>query len=70
MPRTGERTVPSARLAKGWCEFLPFLGRLQHAGYDGPLVVHGIEEVEVPTAVGYLRSTLETLSTESFHALH
>ena len=44
---------------QGVVEFLPFLGRLQHAGYDGPLVVHGIEEGEVPTAVRYLRSTLE-----------
>ena len=55
---------------QGVVEFLPFLGRLQHAGYDGPLVVHGIEEGEVPAAVSYLRSTLETLSTESSHALH
>jgi sugar phosphate isomerase/epimerase len=55
---------------QGVVEFLPFLGRLQHAGYDGLLVVHGIEEGEVPTAVSYLRSTLETLSTESSHALY
>jgi hypothetical protein len=32
-------------------------------------VVHGIEEAEVSTAVSYLRSTLETLSRESSHAL-
>ena len=70
MPRTGGRTVPCARLAKGLWNSCPFLGRLQHAGYDGPLVIHGIEEGEVPTAVSYLRSTLETLSTESSHALY
>lgn len=55
---------------QGVVEFLPFFGRLQRAGYDGPLVVHGLEEGEVPTAVSYLRSTLETLSTESSHALY
>ena len=55
---------------QGVVEFLPFLGRLQHAGYNGPLVVHGIEEAEVPVAVSYLRSTLETLSRESSHAVH
>jgi sugar phosphate isomerase/epimerase len=54
---------------QGVVEFVPFLGRLQRAGYDGPLVVHGIEEAEVSTAVSYLRSTLETLSRESSHAL-
>ena len=55
---------------QGVVEFLSFLGRLQHAGYGGPLVVHGIEEGEVPTAISYLRSTLETLSRESSHALY
>jgi sugar phosphate isomerase/epimerase len=55
---------------QGVVEFVPFLGRLRRAGYDGPLVVHGIEEAAVPTAVSYLRSTLETLSRESSHALY
>ena len=55
---------------QGVVEFLPFLDRLQRAGYNGPLVVHGIEEAEVPVAVSYLRSTLETLSRESSHAVH
>jgi sugar phosphate isomerase/epimerase len=49
----------------GIVEFLPFLGRLKHAGYNGPLVVHGIHESELPQAVRYLRSTLETLTKES-----
>ena len=53
---------------QGIVEFLPFLGRLKRAGYDGPLVVHGIGEGEVPAAVSYLRSTLQTLSTESSDA--
>ena len=47
---------------QGIVEFLPFLGRLRRAGYNGPLVVHGVNEVEVPVAVDHLRSTLETLS--------
>ena len=55
---------------QGIVEFVPFLGRLQLAGYNGPLVVHGIEEADVPAAVSYLRSTLETLSSESSHALY
>jgi sugar phosphate isomerase/epimerase len=53
---------------EGIIEFLPFLGRLQRAGYNGPLVVHGISENEVPTAVHHLRSTLERLSREPSHA--
>jgi sugar phosphate isomerase/epimerase len=52
----------------GVVEFLPFLGRLRRAGYEGPLVVHGIREDEVPTAVTYLRSTLETLSRDPSYA--
>ena len=55
---------------QGIVEFVPFLGRLQRVGYAGPLVVHGIEEAEVPAAVSYLRSTLETLSREPSHALY
>jgi sugar phosphate isomerase/epimerase len=55
---------------EGVVEFLPFLGRLQRAGYNGPLVVHGISENEVPTAVHHLRSALETLSRESADAQH
>jgi len=65
--RTDGSVCPAGQ---GIVEFVPFLGRLQRAGYDGPLVVHGIEEAEVPTAVSYLRSTLETLSRESSHALY
>ena len=69
MPRTGgDGSVCPA--GQGIVEFVPFLGRLQRAGYDGPLVVHGIEEAEVPAAVSYLRSTLETLSRRSSHALY
>ena len=55
---------------QGIVEFGPFLGRLRRAGYDGPLVVHGIKEGEAPAAVTYLRSTLETLSRESSDALN
>jgi sugar phosphate isomerase/epimerase len=55
---------------EGIVEFLPFLGRLQRAGYNGPLVVHGISENEVPTAVHHLRSTLGSLSRESSDAEH
>jgi sugar phosphate isomerase/epimerase len=50
---------------QGIVEFLPFLARLQRSGYNGPLVVHGIKEREVPAAVNYLRSALEALSKES-----
>jgi sugar phosphate isomerase/epimerase len=53
---------------EGIVEFLPFLDRLQRAGYNGPLVVHGISENEVPTAVHHLRSTLRSLSRESSDA--
>jgi sugar phosphate isomerase/epimerase len=53
---------------EGIVEFLPFLGRLQRAGYNGPLVVHGISESEVPAAVHHLRATLKRLSREPFDA--
>jgi sugar phosphate isomerase/epimerase len=49
---------------EGIVEFSPFLGRLQRAGYNGPLVVHGISEAEAPMVVDHLRSTLERLSQE------
>jgi sugar phosphate isomerase/epimerase len=55
---------------EGIVEFLPFLGRLQRAGYNGPLVVHGISENEVPTAVHHLRSTLRSLFRGSSDAEH
>jgi sugar phosphate isomerase/epimerase len=55
---------------QGLVEFLPFLSRLRRAGYNGPLVVHGIEEAEVPAAVSYLRSILDILARESPHALY
>jgi sugar phosphate isomerase/epimerase len=53
---------------EGIVEFRSFLGGLQRAGYNGPLVVHGISENEAPTAVHHLRSTLEALSRESADA--
>jgi sugar phosphate isomerase/epimerase len=55
---------------EGIVEFPAFLGRLQRAGYHGPLVVHGISEDDVPRAVDHLRSTLETLSREFSSAEH
>jgi sugar phosphate isomerase/epimerase len=55
---------------EGVVEFLPFLQRLQGAGYRGPLVVHGIPEGEVPAAVHHLRAILERLSREPFDAGH
>ncbi|HEY5812637.1 MAG TPA: sugar phosphate isomerase/epimerase [Terrimicrobiaceae bacterium] len=55
---------------QGVVEFAPFLGHLRHAGYDGPLVVHGIDEAEVPIAVTYLRSTLETLFRKPPNAIY
>lgn len=55
---------------QGIVEFLPFLRRLQDAGYNGPLIIHGIKEEEVPPAVAHLRATLQTLSGDSSPALH
>jgi sugar phosphate isomerase/epimerase len=66
--RRADRSVCAA--GEGVVEFLPFLGHLQRAGYDGPLVVHGIAESELPIAVNYLSATLETLSREPSHASH
>jgi sugar phosphate isomerase/epimerase len=42
----------------GVVQFRPFLERVQAAGYDGPIVIHGVGEHEVPLAVRNLRSIL------------
>lgn len=55
---------------QGLVEFPPFLGHLRRRGYAGPLVIHGVDEGEVPSAVGYLRAALPTSDPEeSCHAL-
>jgi pimeloyl-ACP methyl ester carboxylesterase len=50
------------RAGEGILQFLPFPGQQQRAGCRGPIVVRGISEVEVPTAVDHLRFPLEKFS--------
>jgi hypothetical protein len=35
-----------------------YLGLLKSSGYDGPLVLHGLSEADVPGSVGFLRAKL------------
>ncbi len=53
----------------GVVPFLPFLQALQRAGYGGPLIIHGIDEPELPAAVTHLQETLAALATGPAHAL-
>ena len=43
----------------GKLDFGHYLGELARAGYDGPLLMHGLEEHQVPDSVRFLRGHLE-----------
>lgn len=59
--RRADGTVCPA--GQGVIEFSAFLGHLQRLGYAGPLVIHGVDENEVPAAVGHLRAVLHALTS-------
>jgi len=40
-----------------------YLSLLHAAGYDGPLMLHSLDEEQVPTSVAFLREGLAQLGT-------
>jgi sugar phosphate isomerase/epimerase len=44
---------------KGVIDFAEFTERLRRAGFDGPLVTHGLTAAEAPAVAAYLRPVLE-----------
>jgi sugar phosphate isomerase/epimerase len=47
-----------AAVGEGDLDFDLYLGLLQEAGFDGPLVLHGLSEEEVPASAAFLRQRL------------
>lgn len=47
-----------ATAGKGVIDFPHFAGRLRAAGFDGPLVTHGLSAAEAPGVAAYLRGLL------------
>ncbi|TRC95810.1 sugar phosphate isomerase/epimerase [Mesorhizobium sp. WSM4303] len=48
-----------AAAGQGVVDFPHFIGRLRAAGFDGPLITHGLTEAEAPGVGAFLRSVLE-----------
>lgn len=48
-----------AAAGQGVVDFPHFICRLQAAGFDGPLITHGLMEAEAPGVGAFLRSALE-----------
>jgi sugar phosphate isomerase/epimerase len=48
-----------AAAGQGVVDFPHFIGRLKAAGFDGPLITHGLTEAEAPGVGAFLRSVLE-----------
>ncbi|ESX21741.1 MULTISPECIES: sugar phosphate isomerase/epimerase [unclassified Mesorhizobium] len=48
-----------AAAGKGVVDFPHFIGRLKAAGFDGPLITHGLTEAEAPGVGAFLRTVLE-----------
>jgi sugar phosphate isomerase/epimerase len=48
-----------AAAGQGVVDFPHFIGRLKAAGFDGPLITHGLTEAEAPGVGAFLRGVLE-----------
>jgi sugar phosphate isomerase/epimerase len=48
-----------AAAGQGVVDFPHFIGRLKAAGFDGPLITHGLTEAEAPDVGAFLRTVLE-----------
>jgi sugar phosphate isomerase/epimerase len=46
---------------KGILDYGRYLSLLRQAGYEGPLIMHGLDESEVPDSVRFLREKLDEL---------
>jgi sugar phosphate isomerase/epimerase len=60
LSRDGE--AGHAAPGQGVLDFDHYLALLRAAGYDGPLIIHGLDESQVDASVRFLRSKLERLS--------
>ena len=45
----------------GLLDYERYLRRLREAGFDGALVLHSLDEEQVPASVRFLRQTLERI---------
>ncbi len=52
--RTGN--VPAGRGCLDYPRYVPWLGRVR---YDGPLILHGLDEAEVGSSIAFLRRVIE-----------
>jgi sugar phosphate isomerase/epimerase len=43
---------------RGVIDFRHFIGRLMQAGFDGPLVTHGLDEADAPSVAAFLREAM------------
>ncbi len=53
--------MPRARFVaagKGVIDFQHFIRCLRYAGFDGPLVTHGLNESEAPEVAAFLKSVV------------
>ena len=48
-----------AAAGTGKLDFAHYLGELARSGYDGSLLIHGLEERQVPDSVRFLRGHLQ-----------
>jgi sugar phosphate isomerase/epimerase len=44
---------------RGVIDFSHFIGELRRAGFDGPLIAHGLAETEAPGVAAFLRAALD-----------
>lgn len=50
---------------QGLLDFDFYLRRLEQAGYNGPLILHGLDEAQVDGSVGFLRGILDGMTREA-----
>ena len=46
----------------GGLDYALYTQLLRDAAFDGPLVLHGLSEAQVPTAAGFVRARLELVA--------
>ena len=64
MAHAKDRTADGAFCAAGHgvLDFRHYLGALQAIGFDGPVILHGLDEAEAPGCVAFLRQHLAALT--------
>jgi len=59
---TDNPAQPIAAAGRGILDYARQLSQLRKAGFEGPIILHGLEENEVPAAVAFLRQQLARLN--------